>query len=75
MKNRLQQTIKLLNNPTLIKHHKVSLPRGLLLYGPPSTGKTLLAKAFANEADFPFISVSGTDLLDHNFVKDAICPS
>lgn len=69
VKHRLQQTIKLLNNPTLINQHKVSLPRGLLLYGPPGTGKTMLAKAFANEADFPFISVIGTDLLDLNFVK------
>lgn len=69
VKSRLQQTINLLKRPEQIRAHNVSMPKGLLMYGPPGTGKTMLAKAFANEADLPFISVSGTDLLDLNFVK------
>ena len=63
-KTRLEETIKFLKHPKYLKDFKIDSPRGMLLYGPSGTGKTLLAKAFAHEANLPFIAVTGSDLLD-----------
>ncbi len=64
VKKRLLETVRLLREPKQLKELGVSLPRGMLLYGAPGTGKTMLAKALANEADLPFLSTTGPELLD-----------
>lgn len=68
-KESLNQIIQLLKNPTQLKKHDIDIPKGMLLYGVPGTGKTMLAKAFAKEADLPFISTTGTEILDVEFMK------
>jgi transitional endoplasmic reticulum ATPase len=52
-----------LKNPDLYEKYGIKPPRGLLLYGPPGCGKTLLAKAVAKESGFNFIAVRGPELL------------
>ncbi|RME57558.1 AAA family ATPase [Candidatus Parcubacteria bacterium] len=69
VKERLKQIIRLLQRPDVLKETGVGIPKGLLLYGEPGTGKTLLAKALAHEADLPFISTTGSELLRLEFVK------
>lgn len=68
-KARLRQTAKLLRKQHQLASLGVSVPRGVLLYGPPGTGKTLLAKAFSSEADMPFVAVTGTEMMDPDFVR------
>lgn len=64
VKARLKEVASLLLNKDGLKKFKAKAPRGMLLYGPPGTGKTMLAKAFAHEADLPFIKTTGTEILD-----------
>ena len=64
VKKRLKEIAFFLKNPKKIKEKGIDLPKGMLLYGKPGTGKTMLAKALANEASLPFLSTTGTDLLD-----------
>ena len=68
-KMRLQETIRFLKNPKYLEEFKIDAPKGMLLYGVSGTGKTLLAKAFAHEANLPFIAVTGSDLLDLNRIE------
>lgn len=68
-KGRLLEVIKFLKDPKLLKAFNVQPPKGMLLYGPPGTGKTLLAKAFSAEADLPFISITGVELLQLDKIK------
>lgn len=68
-KNRLSEVIKFLKEPRLLKDFDVQPPKGMLLYGPPGTGKTLLAKAFSAEAELPFISITGVELLQLDKIK------
>ncbi|MBI5388914.1 CDC48 family AAA ATPase [Candidatus Woesearchaeota archaeon] len=64
VKQQLQETIELpLKKPELFRQAGIKPPKGVLLYGLPGTGKTLLAKAIANEADANFISVKGPELV------------
>jgi ATP-dependent Zn protease len=68
-KENLFEIIELLNNPQQLIKHNIDMPKGMLLYGVPGTGKTMLAKAFAAEADLPFISTTGAEILDIGFMK------
>lgn len=63
-KRRLREVIGMLHSPQMLAKWAVAAPRGMLLYGPPGTGKTMLARAFASEADLPFIATTGSELLD-----------
>ncbi len=68
-KTRLHEVINFLKEPKLLKEFNVQPPKGMLLYGPPGTGKTLLAKAFSAEAELPFISITGVELLQLDKIK------
>ncbi len=65
----LKQIINTLRRPELVKKFAISMPKGMLLYGPPGVGKTLLGKAFAREAGRPYIYVSRTELFDSEYIR------
>ncbi|MDG4477049.1 AAA family ATPase [Thiovibrio frasassiensis] len=68
-KTTLKQIINTLKKPELVKKFSISMPKGMLLYGPPGVGKTLLGKAFAREAGRPYIYVSRTELFDSEYIR------
>ena len=68
-KQRLNEVINFFAKPKLLDSFDITPPKGMLLYGPPGTGKTMLAKAFAKEAELPFISVTGLELLEPEKTK------
>ena len=63
-KESLVEIVDFLHNPTKYTEIGAKLPKGALLVGPPGTGKTRLAKAFAGEAHVPFYSLSGSDFVE-----------
>ncbi|CAK7008462.1 cell division protein FtsH [Tissierella sp. P1] len=62
-KESLMDMVDFIKNPEIYNKFGARLPRGVLLYGAPGTGKTLLAKAMAGEAGVPFYAVSGSDFV------------
>jgi cell division protease FtsH len=63
-KGELVEIVDFLKNPKAYQEMGAKVPRGILLYGKPGTGKTLIAKAIAGEAGVPFISMSGSEFIE-----------
>mgnify|MGYP000762086210 CR=1 FL=1 len=64
VKKDLEQIVDFLKEPKKYQEKGVELPKGAILYGDPGTGKTLIAKAIAGEANVPFFSVSGSGFIE-----------
>ena len=63
-KDELREIVEFLKKPKKFTEMGAKIPKGVLLYGKPGTGKTLIAKAIAGEADVPFISMSGSEFIE-----------
>ncbi|MBD3841605.1 MAG: AAA family ATPase [Campylobacterales bacterium] len=63
IKEELEEIVDFLNHPKKYQEYNISLPKGVLLVGPPGVGKTLIAKAVASQADVPFFYQSGASFV------------
>ncbi|WP_300478831.1 AAA family ATPase [Shewanella sp.] len=70
VKSRLRETLRILHHRDQLEQAGISPPKGMVLFGPPGTGKTTLARALASEAGMPIATCSGNELLSDNFMKE-----
>jgi cell division protease FtsH len=70
IKERLKRIIKIIKNPEMLERFDTPIPKGLLIYGPVSVGKSMLAKAFAKEAGFSYLEISGSKLFELEYIKE-----
>ncbi len=70
VKKELRSIIRLLQDEEGLRHFDITLPKGLLLYGPEGVGKSMLVKAFAKEAGLAYIYLQESDLFDELLVKE-----
>ena len=71
VKEELLEVVSLLKEPTRLQAFALKMPKGMFLYGPQGMGKKLLARAFAHEANMPYITLSGSTLFDTNAIAQA----
>ena len=70
IKERLKGIIKIIKKPEMLERFDTAVPKGLLLYGPVSVGKSMLAKAFAKEAGLSYMEISGSKLFELDHIKE-----
>jgi len=70
IKERLKAIIKIVKNPKTLERFDTPPPKGLLIYGPVSVGKSMLAKAFSKEAGIPYYEISGSKLFELAYIKE-----
>ena len=70
IKERLKAIMKIIKNPKKLERFDTPVPKGLLLYGPVSIGKNMLAKAFAKEAGMSYYEISGSKLFELDHIKE-----
>ncbi len=70
IKERLKGIIKIIKNPETLERFDTPVPKGLLIYGPVSVGKSMLAKAFIKETGFPYFEISGSKLFELDYIKE-----
>jgi cell division protease FtsH len=70
IKERLKGIIKIVKNPEMLERFDTPIPKGLLIYGPVSVGKSMLAKAFAKEAGLSYMEISGSNLFELDHIKE-----
>ena len=70
IKERLKGIIKIVKNPQTLDRFDTPVPKGLLIYGPVSVGKSMLAKAFSKEAGLSFLEISGSKLFELSYIKE-----
>jgi ATP-dependent Zn protease len=71
VKDELKEVLQILKDPSKLKNFELQPPKGMFLYGPVGMGKKLLSRAFAHEANMPYITLSGSALFDPQNIKNA----